>query len=129
MKSKLQLLTALAISSFFVACSPKYAGTWTVQKYESSTPGQQNVSLSNIGTMTFNKGGDGTKDIQYNLMGTQKEDKLPFTFTKNENYITINSEGSDFAKTWIVITDKSKMQKWQSTNGNSEVQTLELIKK
>lgn len=126
MKIKFALLVLLGTS--FVSCSKKFVGTWTIQKYETSTPSQPGVSLNNIGTMTFKKNGNGEKNISYTIFESTKEDKSNFEWTLAGNLLTIKSDGSEFSKTWIVIKDEKKFQKLQSTNGNNQVQVLELKK-
>jgi hypothetical protein len=125
---KLKFLTLLLIGVTCMSCSDPLPGTWTIQKYETSTPSKENVSLMNIGTITFHKDGTGEKDIRYTVFENLKEDKSSFKWTKSHNYVTVESIGSEFAKTWIVIQDGSKIQKWQSTDGNNQVQVLELVK-
>ena len=104
-------------------------GTWTVQRYVTTTPGQQGVALSNIGTMQFQGNGSGEKNLNYSVLGIQRDDKLPFKWTWNDGkYISIESNGSDFSKTWIIMTNKKKYQKWKSTDGTNNVQIIELKK-
>ena len=58
-KDKKYDIKTLKLSAFVIAmtlltsCSHRMVGTWTVQRYETTTPGQQGVALSNIGTMQF----------------------------------------------------------------------------
>ncbi|NBL64086.1 hypothetical protein GV828_02595 [Flavobacterium sp. NST-5] len=121
----LSFFTALILTS----CSHRMVGTWTVQRFETITPGQPGVTLSNIGTMEFKKNGSGEKNLDYSVLGIQRDDKLPFDWTWNDGkYITIQGEGSDLSKTWIIITNERKYQKWKATNGANNVQTIELKK-
>jgi len=103
-------------------------GTWNVQKYERKTPGEEGMSVSNIGSITFNKDNTGVKNLDYSLLGISAKDKTPFEWSATEKFVTIESEDSEIAKTWIYIENKGKFQKWQSTDGNNQVQTLELGK-
>lgn len=130
MKTSHLINTALVLGmTIFTSCAPRLAGTWTVQRYETVTPGQQGVTLSNIGTMTFNRDGSGEKSLNYAVLGTTVNDQTPFKWTwSNDSYVTIESAGSDFAKTWIIITNKKKFQKWKSTDGANNIQTLEISK-
>ncbi|MEA5111233.1 hypothetical protein SDC9_15595 [bioreactor metagenome] len=128
MKNTWKLPGAFLIISLLSACSPKLAGTWSIQKYETSTPGQEGVSLKNIGTITFAKSGNGEKNISYSIFGSVVEDNLPFTWTASGNLITINSEGSELSKTWIVVENKKKAQRWKSTDGANQVQILEIAR-
>ena len=111
-----------------VSCSPKLTGTWNIDKYETTKPGEQTVSMNNIGTMTFKKNGDGEKNISYTIFGRTRTDNSRFGWYSTGPYVGIESPGSDFSKTWIIITNKRKEQKWKSTDGANGVQILELSK-
>lgn len=126
MKLKFALLLVIGVT--FNSCSDRIVGTWTIQKYETTTPEKQDVSLKNIGTMTFYKNGKGEKNISYTIFESMKEDKSSFKWKRTEKFITIDGRESDFSKTWIIMTDDGKFQKWQSTDGNNQVQILELIR-
>lgn len=111
------------------SCTHRMVGTWTVLRSETKTPEQQGVALNNIGTMEFNKDGSGKKNLTYSIIGVDRIDQAPFKWTwKDGKYISIESEGSDLSKTWIVIINKRKFQKWNSTDGADNVQILELKK-
>ncbi|NHN26893.1 lipoprotein [Flavobacterium jejuense] len=118
------------ISLVFIlsSCSPKIVGEWNVSKYQTTKPGIENISLNNIGTMTFKSNNEGEKNLDYTVLGITKKDNVPFTWKATEKYITIDSENSDFAKTWIILESKNSSQIWKSTNGENEVQTIELTK-
>lgn len=121
-------LIALAVT-LLTSCSHRMVGTWTVQRYETTSPGQEGVTLNNIGTMKYNKNGSGEKNINYSVLGTTHEDLSPFKWTwEDDRFISIESEGSDFSKTWIIIENKRKFQKWKSTDGTNNIQILELAK-
>jgi len=126
MKSVITLAFIAVLS--LTSCSEKSVGTWNVQKYETVKPGSQNISLNNIGTITFNKNNTGEKSLYYNVLGVETKDDVPFVWTINEPYITIESENSSLSKTWIMIENNRKSQKWKSTDGSNEIQTLELTK-
>ena len=124
----IKFFTGLLAVFFLASCSPKLTGTWNVKNFETITPGERTVTLSNIGTIRFNKNGTGEKNLNYSVLGIRYEDKLPFKWTiSEEKYVSIESEGSEFSKTWIIMTNKKKVQKWQSTDGN-KVQVIELMK-
>ena len=110
------------------SCSHRLVGTWTVQNYQTETPGNEGTSLSNIGTITFNKDRSGSKKLDFKILGIQKNDTVPFEWTATENFVTIKGENSALVKTWIYIENKSKSQKWQATDGANTVQTLEMVK-
>jgi len=113
----------------FSSCSHKMVGVWDVQRYETTAPGQQGTVLYNLGTMEFKRNGRGEKNLSYSVLGMDKKDQVPFQWTADEDkYISIESEGSEFSKIWIIMENKRKSQKWKTTDGNSAVQILELKK-
>lgn len=126
--SKLVFATLLLIGATLSSCSPRLVGSWAIQRYETTTPDQQATSVNDIGILVFHKDGTGEKNISYSLFGAQTDDRLPFNWTTTDKYVTIQSDGSLFSKTWIFIEDKGKFQKWKSTDGSNQVQTLELKK-
>ncbi len=130
MKQKILNITLLAISvSLFASCSHKLVGTWTVQRFETTQPGQQGVSLKNIRTVHFNKNGTGEKNINYSALGITHSDQNPFKWIWNDGkYMTIEGEGSELSKTWIIMFNKKKFQKWKSTDGTNNIQIIELKK-
>jgi len=129
MKTKIFTISAvLFITIFFSSCSHRLVGTWTVQNYETVEPGKEGVSAKNIGTMTFKRNGKGNKELTFSALGIWQVDKTPFTWSVDNNFLTISGEGSDFAKTWIIVKDKSKYQKLKSTDGANQVQVIELAK-
>lgn len=123
------IATLVITAVFLTACSSRMVGTWTVQRYETTTPGQQGVALSNIGTMQFKNNGSGEKNLNYSVLGITRNDQIPFNWTWNDGkYISIESSGSEFSKTWIIMENKKKFQKWKSTDGSNNIQILELRK-
>ncbi|MBS1783241.1 MAG: hypothetical protein JSS78_09255 [Bacteroidetes bacterium] len=130
MKVKSTLSVALLCTAFtLVSCSPRMVGNWSVQRFSTAQPGQQGVTLTNIGTVHFNKNGTGEKNLQYSALGVTNTDQNPFKWTWTEGkYVTIEGENSAFAKTWIIMTNKKKYQKWKTTDGANNVQTIELKK-
>jgi deferrochelatase/peroxidase EfeB len=126
MNIRFSVLTVVLVCLFLSACSDRLTGTWKVQKYETVIPGEQTVTLSNIGTMTFNKDFSGVKDIHYNVFGEQRNDSGAFVWSHSDAYVTIKANDSNFSKTWLVKEDGKKMQRWQSTDGRGQIQTLEL---
>jgi len=104
-------------------------GTWTVSQFETATPGKQTISLNNVGTMEFKSNGTGSKNLNYSVLGVQRNDDLPFKWEWNDGkYVIIESDGSEFSKIWIIMENKRKLQKWKSTDGANNVQVLELKK-
>ncbi len=79
--------------------------------------------------MQFNKNGSGEKNLIYSVLGITCNDQIPFKWNWNDNkYISIESKGSEFAKTWIIITNKKKYQNWKSTDGSNNIQIIEIKK-
>jgi hypothetical protein len=112
------------------ACSSRLTGTWQIQRYETLTPGSNTPGsvAENIGTIQFRANGRGEKNISYQLMGSLIEDRLPFRWVKERNFVNIDSRGSALSKSWIQIENRRRYQRWKSTDGNDEVQILELMK-
>lgn len=106
-----KLIIILGLATLTSCSSHRLVGNWNVEKYETSTPGSQATSLSNIGTMTFKKNNTGEKNLNYQVLGIQRNDVLPFTWNATDNYVTISGNSSEFAKTWIILENKRKFQK------------------
>lgn len=123
----LSIAIALIVATLS-SCAPKLVGTWNVVRYENTEPGQPASVMTNIGTMTFRKNGDGEKNLSYDLFGRSRIDNTRFGWHSTGPYIGIESPGSEFSKTWIIVTNKRKEQKWKSTDGASRIQVLELKK-
>lgn len=123
-----KIILIASITLLFSSCSKKIVGEWTVSKYETTKPGVETISLSNIGTITFKSNHKGEKNLEYEVLGISKKDNVSFTWEATDKYIIIDSENSDFAKTWIILENKNNSQIWKSTDGENEVQTLELSK-
>jgi hypothetical protein len=129
-KPFIKLIVFAFVLTTIASCSHRLTGVWDVKRFEISNPGEPGSGLSNIGTISFSNKGDGVKNINYTILGVHREDKSPFKWTWTDGkYITIESDGSDFSKTWIIIENKKKSQKWKSTDGSNLVQTLELEKR
>jgi hypothetical protein len=55
---------------------------------------------------------------------------VPFKWSwDSQSYITIDSQGSEFSKTCILIENKKKSQVWKSTDGSNTVHELVLKNK
>ncbi len=128
MKVKSFYFLFISLLFLLTSCAQRLVGTWTVKKYENVSPGEKGVSVQNVGSISFDKDGTGQKEMNYTVLGVEKDDSTPFEWSATENYITIKSEDSDISKTWIYLENKSKSQKWKSTDGKNQVQTLELVK-
>ncbi len=129
MKAIVKLLMVILIGTLITSCSQRIVGTWMVVKSETKTPGQQGVSLTNIGTITFNSDGTGEKQFDYSVLGITQNDTLPFKWTVSDKFVTIKSQNSELAKTWVIMSNKIKTQNWVSTDGKNQVQILNLKKK
>jgi hypothetical protein len=125
-----KLIFAISLLSVLIlsACSPKLSGTWKVDSYKSIVLGKEVMSAQNIGTMTFSGRGKGSKDLKMSIMGTEKNDTSPFTWKLNDNMLTIQSDGSEISKAWIIVDNKAKYKKVQSTDGADQVQVMEISK-
>lgn len=128
MKRTLLILTAFLTALAFSSCSHRLTGTWTVTNYKTMKPGEPGITLSNIGSITFNNNGRGEKNIKYTMFSNVVEDVEPFIWSNTDDYVSIESKESDFAHIWIITTNKSKSQIWKTTDGKSEVKVLELKK-
>ncbi|MBL0883703.1 MAG: hypothetical protein IBJ16_10230 [Chitinophagaceae bacterium] len=126
-KETLSIIFIMVIMASMSSCSHKIVGTWTINKFENSTPSEQGYSLSNIGTITFYKNGSGEKNINYSVLGTSHTDLFPFKWAASDAAITLVGDSTEFSKTWIVIASKRNYQQWKSTTGN-KIQVLELKK-
>ncbi|MFT3903355.1 MAG: hypothetical protein QM727_09285 [Niabella sp.] len=128
MKRNPQITVIMLMALFLGACSPKLkmTGTWNIDRYETTVNGQQKLTLTNIGTITFKKKGEGDKNLHYTVYGTSKTDSLPFAWYRTGNFIAIESSGSDLSKTWVIRSFKKKEQKWKSAAGTNSVQTLDI---
>jgi len=68
--------------------------------------------------------------LTYEVFQIQREDNLPFRWVASDMFVTLDGdkEQSDFIKTWIIVENRRRYQKWRSTDGQNQVQTLELSK-
>lgn len=112
------------------SCSHRLVGTWDVSSFETSTQDAQGVKLNNIGTMTFSDNGSGDTNLKYEVFQVAREEQLPFKWIASDEFVTIDGdkEQSEFVKTWIIVENKKKFQRWRSTDGQNQIQTLELKK-
>lgn len=102
------------------SCSHRMVGTWTVQRYETTTPGKQAVSLYNIGTMQFKENGKGEKNLNYTVLGITRDDKLPFQWSWSDGkYISIEIKILTFLKPGFLWKIKNV-----SKNGNLRMEQI-----
>ena len=109
------------------SCSDKIVGKWNIVRYEKGNPGNPDVKVQNIGTMTFKGNKTGEKEITFGILQNNISNSTPFNWSSTDNFITIN-ENSEFGKTWVRVENKRSVQVLTSTNGKNIVQTLELRK-
>ncbi len=126
----LKVLFIVLIVAALSACSlqNRIQGTWQITNYSEKNVDGSNANSVNIGTIEFKKNGTGINNLEYKIMGTTKADKSNFNYTVGDKFVTINSDDENaLAKSWIVIENKAKTQKWKSTDDGT-VQILELKK-
>ncbi len=110
----LQLTIAGALITLSLAsCSAtnqlnrRLQGSWNIRSYEEQHVGEKEVAAANIGTMTFNDDDSGTKKITYRILNNQITDNSRFSWNNTAKTVTIEGEKSPFAKTWIIIKNKT----------------------
>jgi len=118
---------------FFASCSAerrfhrRLVGTWNIERYEQRFANGENEAASNLGTITFRKNGGGDKNVTILTRGLRKPDNSDFSWKNTTDAVTIISNDSDLAKTWLVMKNKRSTQQWKSTTQGT-VQTMELRK-
>ncbi len=128
MKNKYSIVVLILVSISLFSCSPKLAGTWKIVKYEINEPGKPVLILKDIGTLKLKKNGEGEKNIRYTALGKEHSDNSKLGWYVTGPYIGIESPGSEFSKTWVMLVHKKKEQKWKTTDGTNKVQIMELKK-
>ncbi len=124
---------ALLFSSFLfiISCTLErnIIGTWKIESYSEESGDGSNANAKNIGTINLEKNGTGSNDLSYRILGNERTEETDFTYNVTDENITIKTDGeSDLAKSWIIIESKRNFQKWKSTDGKGNVQTLILKK-
>jgi len=118
---------------FFASCSAerrfhrRLVGTWNIERYEQRFSNGENEAASNLGTITFRKNGGGDKNVTILTRGLRRPDNSDFSWKNTTDAVTIISNDSDLAKTWLVMRNKRSTQQWKSTTQGT-VQTMELRK-
>jgi len=134
MKTKNILFAGTAAVVLLASCSAsgklgsRLQGSWKIEAYAEQHHGKEEAGASNIGSITFNEDMTGTKKISYRILKNEIIDANRFSWSNTSKTVTIQGENSSFAKTWIVIGNKKKEQRWKSTDGKGNVQSMTLIK-
>lgn len=104
----------------------RLVGRWNVSNYQDLNQGSR-TNLDNAGSVEFTDNNRGVKDISFKAMQNYR-DNSPFSWDNTASTVTIHGDQSEFAKAWIVTTNKKKKQVWKSTNGRGGVQEVTLTK-
>lgn len=105
----------------------RLVGRWEVSNYQNTYQGSA-TNLNNAGNVEFFNENRGVKDISFRAMQNYR-DNSPFSWDNTANTVTVHSDQSEFAKAWIVTTNKKKKQVWKSTNGTGGIQQITLSKR
>lgn len=133
MSLKFRPLLLLATAVFLTSCSAerrfhrRLVGTWNIERYEQRFTNGENEAASNLGVITFRRNGSGEKNITILTRGIRRPDDSDFSWKNTADAVTIISNNSELAKTWLVMRNKKSSQQWKSTTGGT-VQTMELRK-
>lgn len=130
MNKKVGLILAGISLLVLSSCSNRLVGTWNIDKYDVTNNGNQGVILKNVGTLTLNKKGQAIKNVDLNFFtnASAAQTEMRWSEVKGKT-VTLSGNDTDFAKTWIVVENKKKTQKWKATDGANGVQSLELSKR
>lgn len=124
------LITVLVM--LFTGCSPNIVGKWNVDRYEIDNYNGQDFTASNAGEIIIKKNGTGEKNLSLNMFNRDPEIIESFRWDLSNQilrfYDNTSRQGSDFAKSWIVVTNKKNKQIWKSTDGSNSIQMMELSK-
>ena len=104
----------------------RLVGRWNVSNYQDSFQ-ESRTNLDNAGKVEFTGDNQGLKDISFRAMQNYR-DNAPFNWSNTGNTVTIQGAQSEFAKAWIVVSNKKKKQVWNSTNGRGGIQRITLTK-
>ncbi len=125
-------LTFIGIAVFclmlFASCSTQVVGTWNVEKYSTITTGEEGPSMSNVGTMTFERNGRGVSDMSFTILGESRKDSEKFTWKEGDSHIRIINDDSDLERIWIFVETKRNSQKWMYVDRDNQIHILKLGK-
>lgn len=126
-------LVLIGAALMLVSCSAqkklhnRLVGRWDVSNYQDSFEGSK-TNLDNAGNIEFTGDNRGLKDISFRAMQNYR-DNAPFSWDNTGNTVTVHGDQSEFAKSWIVTSNKKKKQVWKSTNGRGGIQQITLTKR
>ncbi|RYF92941.1 MAG: hypothetical protein EOO00_06730 [Chitinophagaceae bacterium] len=124
-------LLIAVVSIVFVSCSAeqklkrRITGEWSIASYQEQNVSGENGAAANIGTISFNRNGKGSKNISGINWRRNVSEGRDFRWQNSANTVTIFDQNSIFAKSWIITVNKRKRQEWKSTD-RGNVQTIEL---
>lgn len=125
-------LLILIISIIFTSCSPKIVGNWNVDRYEIDNYQGKNLTARNAGEITLNKNGTGEKNLSMQMFNEDPNQPDRFRWELKNQILRIYDDNSkqptDFAKSWIIVTNRNNKQVWKSTDGSNSIQVIELSK-
>lgn len=131
---RIVFLSVIASFMMLTACNPqkqlakRLTGEWAIEYYEERNREASNPTMSNIGTITLDRNGTGTKAISYSIMQSNYLDDKPFTWENTTKTVTLIGDESAFAKAWFIMEDKKTYQEWRSTDDAGNVQIMHLRK-
>lgn len=117
--------------SLLVSCTAerrlhrRLVGNWSIERYEQRFSNGETETASNLGTITFRKNGGGDKELSILTRSLRQRDDSDFSWKNTADDVTIISNNSELAKTWLVMKNKRSFQQWKSTTQGT-VQTMEL---
>ncbi len=117
--------------ALFLGCSAqkklqkRLTGTWNITRYEILYPSGQREETLNVGTIIFHRNGSGDNDMPILTRDLRTPNSRRFSWKNTDRSVTIVSENTYLAKSWIVVENRKKRQVWNSTT-NELIQTMEL---
>ncbi len=121
------LMVALSSCSAQKQLRQRITGTWNVVRYEILYPSGQREETLNVGTVIFYRNGSGDNDMPILTRLLRTPNTRRFAWKNTDQSVTIISENTFLAKSWIVVENRRHRQVWRSTT-NELIQTMELQK-
>lgn len=106
----------------------RLVGNWNIERYEQRFSNGETETASNLGSISFRKNGGGDKELSILTRSLRQRDDSDFSWKNTADAVTIISNNSELAKTWLVMKNKRSFQQWKSTTQGT-VQTMELRKR